>query len=109
MAFDEGVAQRLREQLADRSDVVEKRMFGGVAFMVRGHMLVGLVGATLMARIGAEAYAGALERPHVREMDFTGRSMKGYVYVDAAGFESDADLAAWVALCLDFNASLPPK
>ncbi|MEO5698080.1 MAG: TfoX/Sxy family protein [Burkholderiaceae bacterium] len=109
MAFDEGVAQRLREQLADRLDVVEKRMFGGLAFMVRGHMLVGIVGATLMARVGPQAYVSALGRAHVREMDFTGRPMKGYVHVDPAGIESDADLADWLALCLRFNASLPPK
>ena len=107
MAYDEGVAQRLREQLAARDDVSEKKMFGGLAIMCRGHMLAGILGESLMARIGPEEYAGALGRPHVREMDFTGRPMKGYVYVDPAGFESDADLGNWVALCIRFNESLP--
>ena len=109
MAYDEGVAERLRDLLADYPGVVEKKMFGGLAFMFRGHMLVGIIEGSLMARVGLDAYAKALRQPSVREMDFTGRPMKGYVYVDAAGFDSDADLNKWLALCLAHNRSLPPK
>ena len=109
MAYDEGVAERLRDLFVDRPGITEKKMFGGLAFMYRGHMLVGILGDSLMARVGAAEYADSLMRPHVREMDFTGRPMKGYVYVDPAGFESDTDLSNWVGLCIRFNESLPAK
>jgi len=109
MAYDEGVAERLRELFARQPGVTEKKMFGGLAFMYRGHMLVGIIGESLMARVGPDAYVAALKRPFVREMDFTGKPMKGYVYVDPAGYESDEDLNSWVDRCLDFNASLPAK
>lgn len=109
MAYDEGVAERLRELFANHPGVTEKKMFGGLAFMYRGHMLVGIIGESLMARVGAAEHAAALKRPFVREMDFTGKPMKGYVYVDPAGFESDADFKRWVERCLSFNATLPAK
>ena len=109
MAYDEGLAERLREIFADRYDVDEKRMFGGLAFMLHGHMCCGIVNDTLMARVGADQYADALQRSHAREMDFTGKAMKGFVYVDPAGFETDEDLRDWVAICEGFVNSLPPK
>jgi hypothetical protein len=109
MAYDEGLAERLRDLFVDRPGISEKKMFGGLAFMYRGHMLVGILGDSLMARVGPTEYTDALKRPHVREMDFTGKPMKGYVYVDAAGFESDTDLSKWIGLCLRLNESLPPK
>ena len=109
MAYDEGVAQRLREVFADRIDVVEKKMFGGIAFMLSGHMCCGVIGETLMVRVGPQQYDAALTRPHVREMDFTGKPLKGFVYVEPEGFESDADLEQWVSVSEDFVDSLPPK
>jgi TfoX/Sxy family transcriptional regulator of competence genes len=109
MAFDEGLAHRLREQFSSRGDVTEKKMFGGLCFMVSGHMCCGIVGETLMARVGPDRYADCLARPYAREMDFTGKPMKGMVYVDADGFEADDELAAWVETCLAFVGSLPPK
>lgn len=109
MAYDEGVVERLREFFADRHDVKEKKMFGGIAFMVTGHMCCGVVGDTLMARVGPDRYEKALTQTHAREMDFTGKPMKGFVYVDPAGFESDDDLRHWVTLCENFVTSLPPK
>ena len=109
MAYDEGVAERLRELLEDRRGITEKKMFGGLAFMYRGHMLVGIIEDSLMARVGPAEYANALAQANVREMDFTGKPMKGYVYVDPDGFESDADLSSWVGLCLRFNETLPAK
>lgn len=109
MAYDEGIAERLRDQLVDRPGIREKKMFGGLAFLYRGHMLVGIIGDSLMARVGPAGYADALMQPHVREMDFTGKPMKGYVYVDSAGIESDTDLNKWLELCLQFNESLASK
>ena len=109
MAFDPGLAQRIREALARRQDVSERRMFGGIAFMVGGHMAVGVVGDVLMARVGPQRYAGALQQPHVRPMDFTGKPLTGYVYVDPPGIAEDDALAAWVSTCTDFVSALPPK
>ena len=109
MACDEGLAQRLREALSPHQGSAEKRMFGGLAFMSRGYMFLGIVGDVLMAKVGPEHYEEELSRPHVREMDFTGKPMTGYVFVDPPGFESDADLLDWVQRCHRFVQSLPPK
>ncbi len=109
MAYDEGLAERLRELLSRRPAVTEKEMFGGLCFMTHGHMFLGIVRGTLMARVGPERHAEALRQPHAREMDFTGKPMKGYVFVEAGGFDTEADLAAWVERTLEFVATLPPK
>ena len=109
MAYDEGLAQRLCELLAERDDVSERRMFGGLAFMLSGNMCCGIVGDSLMARVGPERYTEALAEPHVREMDFTGRPMRGFVYVAPAGFESDSGLQAWIERCVAFVDTLPAK
>ena len=109
MAYDEGVAERLRDAYEAVSNVVEKKMFGGVAFLVDGHMSCGVTNDLLMVRVGAERYPEALNRPYAREMKCTGSPVKGFVYVAPAGFESDQALASWMQLSLDFVASLPPK
>jgi TfoX/Sxy family transcriptional regulator of competence genes len=109
MAFDEAVAGRVREALAGAPDVVEKKMFGGIAFMVRGNMCCGVIGDRLMVRVGPDGYEAALSRPHARAMDFTGRPMKGMAYVEPEGFASAADLKAWVARAMEFALSLPAK
>ena len=109
MAYDEGVAERLRDAYEAVSNVVEKKMFGGVAFLVDGHMSCGVTNDLLMVRVGPERYQEALRWPHAREMNFTGRPLKGFVYVAPAGFESDEALASWVGLSLDFVSSLVPK
>ncbi len=109
MPFDEGVAQRLREIFADRTDVVEKKMFGGVAFMVSGNMCCGVLGQELMARVGPEQYIKALTEPYVREMDFTGKPLRGFVYVGVQGFAADEDLESWVGRCEQFVSTLSPK
>ena len=84
-------------------------MFGGLACMIAGNMCVGIVGDDLMVRVGPDWYEAALDLPHVREMDFTGRTMRGFVYVDAAGTAEDDELDAWIQRGLDFAGSLPPK
>jgi hypothetical protein len=109
MPYDEGLAERLRDIFHQRSDVVEKRMFGGICFMVSGHMCCGIVGETLMARVGPDMYEESLKQPHVREMDFTGRPMKGFVYVQPEGIAEDSDLSRWVDKCIGFVLSLPEK
>ena len=109
MAYDEKLAARLRQVLAARRDVVEKKMFGGLAFMVRGHMAVGIVGDDLMVKCGAERLAAALARPHARPMDFTGTPSKGMVFVGREGLRSAATLSRWIQLALDYNASQAAK
>lgn len=109
VAFSEALAERIREALAGTTGVAEKRMFGGIAFMLRGHMFVGVVDATLMARVGPYEYESALARPHVRVMDFTGKPLRGYVYVDPAGIRTAKQLKGWTEKCATFAATLPEK
>jgi TfoX/Sxy family transcriptional regulator of competence genes len=109
VAFDEGLAERIRDVLVKTSNITERRMFGGIAFLADGHMFVGVIGDVLMARVGPENYAVALKRRHVREMDFTGKPMKGYVYVDPAGVAGDEELEEWVMKCRAFVRALPAK
>ena len=109
MAYDPSLAQRVRDALGQRAGVTERRMFGGIAFLLDGKMFVGVLGSTLMARVGPERHRDALAVPHVREMDFTGRPMKGYVYVDPPGLAEDRDLDAWVSWCASHVATLPAK
>jgi TfoX/Sxy family transcriptional regulator of competence genes len=109
MAYDEQLAQRTRSALATRRGITERKLFGGLAFMLHGNMCCGIVGDRLMARVGPEAYEEALARPHAREMDFNGRPMRGMVYVEPAGVRSDRDLARWVARAVAFVETLPAK
>lgn len=110
MAFDEDLAERVREVLpADEAGRVdERKMFGGLAFLFDGHMFVGIVGRELMVRLGPEGAAAALAREHVREMDFTGRPSKGMVFVQPAGL-GRGQLEQWVRDALAFARALPPK
>jgi len=82
MAYDTGLAERIRDLVAGRQGVTEKAMFGGLAWMLNGKRFVGIVGDELMARVGPKAHDAAVARPHARVMDFTGRPMRGYVFVD---------------------------
>lgn len=110
MAHDKGLADRLRRALPQGAEISERRMFGGIAFMVRGNMCCGVTKqGLLMLRLGEEAAAAALARPHARPMDFTGRPMKSMIFVDAAGVDSDEALRAWVAEALAFARTLQPK
>lgn len=109
MAFEEAVAKRVRGALKGKRGVEEKRMFGGIAFMVRGHMCVGVINNVLMARVGADAYETALADADAREMDFTGKPLKGYVYVGPKGFATPAGLKKWIERCLAYNKKLKAK
>ena len=109
MAYDETLAERVRDVLVSEQGVTEKKMFGGLCFLRGGNMALGIVGEELMVRVGKDAYEASLALPHARKMDFTGREMRGMVYVGTDGIEFDADLAAWVERGLCFARSLPDK
>lgn len=109
MSYDKGLAQRIREQLINRPDVEEKKMFGGLCFMISNHMCCGIVEGRLMARVGPEAHEQCLVKTHARKMDFTGKPMKGMIYVDPEGLSTDKELKEWISICLEFVESLPPK
>ena len=96
MAFDDVLADRVRTILAKRGDVNERRMFGGLAFMVRDHMACGVLGRDLIVRVGPEGADEALAQPHARPFDFTGRPSRGIVYVAPEGVANDAQLESWV-------------
>lgn len=109
MAYDAGLAERVRDVLAPVDAIEERSMFGGLAFMHRGNMCCGLLDDVLLVRLGHEGAEAALAEEHTRPMDFTGTPSKTTIYVEAAGTESDEALATWVHRGVDFAASLPPK
>ena len=102
MAYDEGLAQRLRDALAEERGISEKRMFGGLCLLVEGKMCVGIVKDELMVRVGPEKYEAALARPGARPMDFTGKPMTGFVFVSQDGMGLDRELEEWVQLGVTF-------
>jgi len=109
MPFDEKLANRVRRILGTFDAVSEKKMFGGLCFLVNGNMAFGLVNDDLMIRVGPESYEKMLEQPNVRKMDFTGKPLKGFLYVDTKGTGSDKDLRKWVSKGIEFARSLPAK
>lgn len=109
MAYNEALAERVWAALGGREGLIEQKMFGGVAFMLGGNMLAGIVGDDLMVRVGPERYEEALAQPHARPMDFTGRPMKGIVYVGPGGYATGEALQRWVELGAQFVLSLPAK
>jgi TfoX/Sxy family transcriptional regulator of competence genes len=109
VAYDEQLAAGIRDVLAETEGISERKMFGGLAFLHRGNMVCGVVGETLMLRLGPELADAALDESHTRPMDFTGRPMRGMVYVDPPGIATDSALAAWVEHALGFAETLPAK
>ena len=103
MAFDEKLNDRIREAMAVYPNVEEKHMFGGICYMLNGKMCVGIVKDEMMCRIDPDLYEDALSRRGCREMVFTGKPMKGYVYVSADGMKTKKEFDHWIALCVDFN------
>lgn len=109
MAVSVELLNRIRRLLAGRAGVVDKRMFGGVGFLLDGKLLAGIWDRSLIARIGPEAYEAALTEYAVRDFDITGKPMRGWVLVDPPGIASDDDLEDWLDRCWAFVSSLPPK
>ncbi len=110
MAYDEDLAHRIREQLADQQGVTEKAMFGDLAFLLHGNMAVGITnGGELMVRVGPDGTDDALAQPHARLFDMTGRPMKGWILVAPAGFADRRRLGGWVVRGATFASGLPPK
>src|SRR5437588_12103405 len=109
MAFSEVLAARIREALARRRGVEEKRLFGCACFLLGGNVLVGVWGNSLIARVGPDAYEDALLDYHVREFDITGRPMKGWVRVGPRGVEDDEQLNDWIRRALEFVSKLPAE
>ncbi len=107
MAFDITLAERVRRLLSEREGVEEKKMMGGLTFMVDQKMCVGIVNDDLMARVGPDAYDSALKQPGCRKMNFTGREMKGFVFVGPEGTKSDYSLQAWITKALAYNPIVP--
>lgn len=109
MAYNEILAEKMRQLLDGQPELVEKKMFGGIGFMLRGNMACGVNKDDLIVRVGPDNYESVVMRPHVHPFDFTGRPMKGWVIVEPDGYAADSDLKSWVEEGVDFALSLPPK
>jgi TfoX/Sxy family transcriptional regulator of competence genes len=109
MAYDQDLANRVREQLADEHARTEMEMFGGLALLLSGNMAVGVLGDDLMVRVGKENAAEVADLPHVRPLDMSGRPMRAWLLVAPAGVRTDADLRSWVERGVAYAKSLPPK
>ncbi len=109
MTYSESLAERIRHCLRDRRGIAEKKMFGGVCFLLGGNICVGVWETSLIVRLGPEAGPKALAEPHVRPFDVTGKPMRGWVMVAAEGLEDDAALSGWLERSLEFVSLLPPK
>lgn len=109
MPYDVAAAERIRQAVTAAADVTEKKMFGGVGWLLAGNMCVGVWKEFLILRVGPEAHAEALAQPHAREFDITGRAMRGWTMVAPPGYQADADLAAWIDRAVTFVRTLPGK
>jgi TfoX/Sxy family transcriptional regulator of competence genes len=109
MAFDEALAGRIRQRLARRKNVEERKMFGGIGFLLNGNLLVGVWKESLVVRLGEEEGEEALKEPHVREFDITGKPMRNWVLVGPEGVQNDEQLSAWVQRAVKFVGALPAK
>lgn len=109
MAYDEGVADRIRTVLEGHAGVSEMRSFGGLSFMLNGNMCCGVLKDELVVRVGPDAYEDSVTQQYARPMDFTGRPLKGWVYIAPEGFGEDEELDTWVERGIEFASSLPAK
>jgi len=109
MAYDQNLVNRVRDELHELPGLQEKKMFGGVGFLIFGNMTCGVHGEHLIVRVGADGYQEALSQPNTRPFDMTGRPMSGWVMVAPQGFETEGDLRNWVRRGVEFTRSLPAK
>lgn len=109
MAYDESVASRVRVAMKRRKGVGEQKLFGGLAFMLNGHMCCGVLGDELVVRLGNDDVLDALEEDHTRPFDFTGRVIKSMLYIEQAGFADEAQLKKWIDRAVRFTRTLPEK
>lgn len=110
MAYSEFLADRIRVSLKEKKvPYEEKKMMGGITFMVYGKMCIGIIKENLMARIDPDIYSDVLTKKGCREMDFTGRPMKGFVFVEPEGIDMDDDLDYWIGLALEYNPKAKSK
>jgi TfoX/Sxy family transcriptional regulator of competence genes len=108
MAYNLELANRVTSEL-NGVPAIEKKMFGGVGFLLHGNMACGVIGDGLIVRVPPEKHTDLLKRPHVKPFDFSGKPMKGWLVVEAPGYESAAQLSKWVKESVDFALTLPPK
>jgi TfoX/Sxy family transcriptional regulator of competence genes len=109
MSMNESIAEKIRAEVNHYPDVVEKRMFGGIGFIVNGNMACGVNGSDLIVRVGPEQSQAALSRPHTKVFDMTGRPMAGWIKIAPEGFASQQDLKDWVKQGMEYALTLPPK
>lgn len=109
MAHSEELAKRIRGLLKGKYDFNEKKMFGGLCFMINGNMFCGVIKDNLIVRVGSEAYEDALAKPNVHPLDFTGRPLRGFIYVDPKGYSTREALLNWVKKGIEFASSLRTK
>ena len=109
MAYDQALAERVRHILAEQSGVVEKKMFGGLTFMLKGNMCCGVLGDDLVVRLGPNGHQQGLAQPGVRPMDFTGRPLKGMLYISPDGHGTEEGLRRWVDQAVEYALSLPQR
>ena len=109
MAYDKGLAQRIREILEEEPGFAEKKMFGGICFLLFGNMVCGIIKEDLIVRVGVDNYANMLKLPYAKKFDLTGRPMKGWVMVLSEALDSDEALNDWVQRAVSFVQTLPPK
>ncbi|MCA8983516.1 MAG: TfoX/Sxy family protein [Planctomycetaceae bacterium] len=109
MAYSLALADRIRQLVSRHNGVVEKKMFGGIGFLLNGNMCVGVWQESLIARIGPARYTHALQQPYVREFDITGRAMTGWVMIAPEGLENNDQLQRWISRSMQFTGTLPAK
>ena len=109
MAYNIALAEKIQKRMEKQKGFSQRKMFGGICYMINGNMACGIVGDDLMVRVGPKDYQRSLRRSHARPMDFTGRPLKGFVYVSAKGYDREAALKEWIGIGAQFARSLPTK
>jgi TfoX/Sxy family transcriptional regulator of competence genes len=109
MAYSEQLAKRITKLLTKQKGVVEKKMFGGICYMLKDKMMIGIAKERLMVRCLPERYEELLQKPHAGVMDFTGKVMQGFLYVDDAGYKTDKQLQSWLDVGIEYALKSPPK